>query len=582
MKKNSYSNKPTLYDRLVRNKFLTTVLLLLPIVYFIGYLAVYALNIPYLDDYRTFLTLPLDFQEATTLKEKWWVLIRRENYDHHLVINKLVGSLTLWLTGKINFKLLTFLGNISLLGIAYLFYRNSRQAILLFVPVLFIFFTAEHYQDTILYATCSLQHGPTILLVLLGFQLILANRKTSYFLLGILAGTIACFTSSNGLIFYPLVVVGLLLQKRFKEVAFFIILSTLPVYEFITTTSPEGSITSLITSHTFERFLTYFVFVGNFTAFISSFVIAQNTKIALLTAGLAGFVITVLAAFLFIKNLRRLFVEKDAKLLVLFLNLASLISIAFIGSFARPFVGIDFGLSERYFIYTVTLFVNLYAIFIATYPQTNKKFFVLATSLSVVFAFMAHFYYTPAVLYAQRTMFADVMNYQFTKQQLLTAYKNDPDAWKREFDSGIYTYPKQYVNRMITNIADAHKTIQLSEAFSQQRTSNDITERAMNEDHVYKLSVHCQDYNEYFDANKNETYLILYDKATNYCYAVPSMLLVHPIRSVLSMKQRYVYGAQNYILYQKLAKGNYHVGYLTVTEPKNKIIQWTTDFIEKP
>lgn len=126
----------------------------------------YAVNMPFLDDY-TFVLDQLHLQATPwTLRELVRVLFFPHG-EHVIVFARLTAILDYWLEGELNFRTLFWVGNVTLVGTAVLLVRLARQGGLspaLIVPVPWLLFQPQYYENTMTWAICALQHIPALFL----------------------------------------------------------------------------------------------------------------------------------------------------------------------------------------------------------------------------------------------------------------------------------------------------------------------------------------------------------------------------------------------------------------------------------
>ena len=103
-----------------------SLLVLLPIGLFYATAVLYSLNIPWFDDIENIPYFLLNWLNADTLSGKLSALFRPNN-EHRVVGARLVVLVQQALMGELNFRVLAFVGNLSVLGIFGLLVRNFRK-----------------------------------------------------------------------------------------------------------------------------------------------------------------------------------------------------------------------------------------------------------------------------------------------------------------------------------------------------------------------------------------------------------------------------------------------------------------------
>jgi hypothetical protein len=119
-----------------------------PVVLFWIVWSYYAVNVPKWDDHalRGFL---YDLDEETTFFGKIYQFFRQHN-EHRIVFDRLVAFIDYYVTGKLNFRHLMAVGNLSLIGIVLLlmdlFRREGRSAWYV-VPVPFLLLNLANWEN---------------------------------------------------------------------------------------------------------------------------------------------------------------------------------------------------------------------------------------------------------------------------------------------------------------------------------------------------------------------------------------------------------------------------------------------------
>lgn len=176
-----------------------------------------AVNAPVGDDYVMVFSFLKGFQAGGS-SEKLALLFSTHN-EHRVVLARLVILGIYYFFQEIDFRYLTFFGNLALLFIPLAFWfliRAPRQTKLLFLPVVSLGVFQPQARTCIFLGGTTIAQFYAALFCVLYFCLIFRNR-TLCFLSALLTYSVACVTLANGL-FLPLIgIPGLLYQKRFKS-----------------------------------------------------------------------------------------------------------------------------------------------------------------------------------------------------------------------------------------------------------------------------------------------------------------------------------------------------------------------------
>lgn len=191
------------------------VLAFLPICVFYSTLFSFTVNVPYWDDYDALLNFTSKFHESS-LHDKITLIFSQHN-EHRIVLSRVVTLVSSYLTGKINFKFLTLLGDLSLFGLLILFICSSfvlRKKLLFGVLLILLLFHPMYWGD-ICFATPSLTHVLALFLACASLYL-LKSASIGYYILSLLLAVLVTFTDGNGMFVFFAALPMLLYQKRYR------------------------------------------------------------------------------------------------------------------------------------------------------------------------------------------------------------------------------------------------------------------------------------------------------------------------------------------------------------------------------
>lgn len=221
-------NERTLTAR--KNPVWASLLVLLPIVLFYVTTALYSLNIPWFDDIENIPYFLLNWLNADTLSGKLSALFRPNN-EHRVLGARLVVLVQQALMGELNFRVLAFIGNLSVLGIFGLLIRNFRKTetrILWLLPATLLIFNLQFYAMTFM-TIMTLQYQLVIFLSFLAFHF-LAKDSTGYFWLAVGVAWLDTFSMGNGMMVWPSGIVLLAFQGRWKSLGLWTLLGGLAIF----------------------------------------------------------------------------------------------------------------------------------------------------------------------------------------------------------------------------------------------------------------------------------------------------------------------------------------------------------------
>lgn len=207
-----------------KNPVWASLLVLLPIVLFYATAVLYSLNIPWFDDIENIPYFLLNWLNADTLSGKLSALFRPNN-EHRVVGARLVVLVQQAIMGELNFRVLAFMGNLSVLGIFGLLvmnFRKSETRILWLLPAALLIFNLQFYAMTFM-TIMTLQYQLVIFLSFLAFHF-LAKENRIYFWLAVGIAWLDTFSMGNGMMVWPSGVVLLFFLGRWKELGIWTLL----------------------------------------------------------------------------------------------------------------------------------------------------------------------------------------------------------------------------------------------------------------------------------------------------------------------------------------------------------------------
>jgi len=138
------------------SRFIIWTLILLPVIFYCFFIFKFSINVPFWDDYDSFLSFLQDFDKQD-LVGKLGILFSQHN-EHRIFLARISGLLDYVLTGSLHFNHLIYFGNILLLLVGlflFLFHRRTKNELYTFLPITLLLF---NFQTASLWATGSLQH----------------------------------------------------------------------------------------------------------------------------------------------------------------------------------------------------------------------------------------------------------------------------------------------------------------------------------------------------------------------------------------------------------------------------------------
>jgi hypothetical protein len=327
-------------------------ILILPFALFFFNVIRFAVDIPVQDDYGIFVGFILGWLKAGGLIERLGLIFVQQN-EHRVAFARLVTLAEYSLTGKVNFSVLTVFGTIgwglSVALLCYVLAKKYSLSIVEVLPIPYILFMFTQFNNMFM-ATTAITFYSSILFSLLLF-LSLVKKKT---ILACLLFIIALFTNGNGVLLFPVGVLYLLLERRWREAGTYgasCLVFTLLF--FLNYQRPEG-LSFAAALRNLETLVSFpFAFLGN---------IVPSVDIALIL----GTVVVLALVYFVIFRTREHF---------LFLTAIWLLGTAALVALTRNSLGLEEAVSSRYAQYSLLAVILVYAwLLIAVRANRSKAF----------------------------------------------------------------------------------------------------------------------------------------------------------------------------------------------------------------
>jgi hypothetical protein len=384
----------------------------------------FSYNFPYYDDFQNLIQFICNFIQADSALVKTKLLFE-QNFEHRVVFAKLLTLLQYLITGQVSIKWLIFLGNLSLLGTVFIFarYLSKKQiSLLALLTMTCLLFQAQHYEDTISWATCSLQHAPCLFFSLWSFHLALARRNA--FASGSLA-LLALFTSANGLstVVIWLGIVFLTSKDRKKIIVPAILSLSITLAHLLTLTIHSGSLVTHATSNVGHKFILLLSFAGQLA---DSNVIGQMGPSIVLGALFLSPLVVIMVKLISGR-------QGDISTLqwLCGAGIATLVFVAFLIVFARGTdPDYDGFKMDRYKIYAAFFGVFAVAFYDGYWPAVrfgNMSRLAFAGS-ALVFSMASYYAYYGSIVNYRKTILANQYNYKWSKAIYYPVIYFDPQT----------------------------------------------------------------------------------------------------------------------------------------------------------
>jgi hypothetical protein len=398
--------------------------ILFPVAAWIVVICLYAVNIPWFDDFDPF----PDFLRQWFTEDSTWTrlsLLIQPNNEHRMVFGKLAALASYLVSGRLNFVFLQAVGACFTLGtslVIWAAFRRSGLKFWHFLPVTFFLFQFQDYL-VFIWSICSLQHQPVIFFVCLSVYLLSKNR----FFGGVTAAVCATFAMSNGIFVWVGGAVVLLLMSNFRQLVLWLAVGILSVGLYFYGMSAQGNESSFdfLIRNPHLSILGFLTFLGGLFDFFPWLRIEYRSVLPVLMGSLALIWLCMwFAAHAFsLTQLRLRFPEKLPRWAGRFINMKSeltlfstgvlvfLLSNALVIGLLRPRFGFFVMLVSNYKIYPA-LFISLtYLAFLASATEiraqvVSRWFFFGAILIWTLSAFN----YLPAISERRKYLIVNAYN----------------------------------------------------------------------------------------------------------------------------------------------------------------------------
>jgi hypothetical protein len=372
---------------------------------FYWFCVTYSVNFPYYDDFEALTKFVYDFHTHSSLLKRVSLLFA-QNFEHRVVLLKSVALVHYFVTGSLNFKALILVGNLSLLGcwlVFFLYYTKGQLPLSALVIVTGLLFQIQHYEDTVIWATCALQHAPCLFMTLVAVYAALQGRGWT----GLLAGALAMFSSANGIITPLLVIATLGWMGRPRQAAWggalFVALLALHITFF---TSHSGNLFANGFSYVPAKVLLWLAFAGQLIKHVTSDLYTQAVLGLLFLSPLLRM------GYLFLNG--RAAQISDLQWLCL-MGLTAVAFTGFLIVFVRTPTPDGIGMQmDRYNVYAsfFAVFASVYYLSLIRTHGERAAGWVLAV-VTLLFAVSTYFYYYEKVVDYRKVIMANQINWRW-------------------------------------------------------------------------------------------------------------------------------------------------------------------------
>ena len=416
-------------------KNLSIIVGILPILFFVYYVWQYTINIPFLDDNLYYTKAVVDVNKSQTFAEIFKIFMRQHTItEHKTPVSRIAAFLIYKITGKLNFFTFAQIGNLTLFGILFLFWRFFRKHawnVVYFLPIPFLLFQMQTNENQF-WMGCAWLYYPIGLWQMTTFYL-LSYQKPRYFIFAMLSAIFVTFIFSNGMfVFLPATLI-LLYQKRYKDLGIMVMIATVCLTIYFSNYTPSPIVPP---AFSIPNILTGFVLM------LGAYVDVQEFhNLSPFTATAVGLIIlgflTYGGVWLLNCYFKKTQIENLSKTSDILFIVASMIALSMsAGAVAYSRYTGEHGFEEmfvsRYRFMSVLLMCLAYLFSLLLTKNTIRKV-VLAVFLPITMLLYAYSYYIwhdYNVFYRER-LAAAAFNFKFHNSWVLYPFDND---WTNQVD----------------------------------------------------------------------------------------------------------------------------------------------------
>ena len=468
------------------------IILLIPILIYTVTVSIYAVNIPFWDDYDAILGSLSHMVQKETFLSKISSIVERHN-EHRIATTRLFSLISILLFGVVNFNFLIALGTSFLLGIFYIIVRTFKNELNIgwafLIPLSFLFFNFQYYENAD-WAMASIQNNGVIFFTLASIYTLYQRKHIA---IPLIFAVLATFTSGNGFLAFIIGIIILIDNKVDIKIHVLWLVSTLFFVGFNfygLSKNPDHPSIFYIFGHPLDAINYTIYFMGSYVNLFDSWL---GRKL-IMVAGLA-----LIGSILYLIYSKKFLQSKIISYFLLFLLLTTGLTVI-----SRAGFGIHQALSSRYALNSTLFFAFVYMFLLKT---LDKKFLSLFLVIGLIFSVGVF-----ALAYKFKTPLIKENRDMMLLSSIVPLYPNGEAAFrtlKAAERNDIYTIPNEYLRKAEAQKSNSEKGTLIQNMRFEIQSKN-------TEDYI--LFYNCHAFEDFNFNPKSRTILLLREANAEYAF----------------------------------------------------------------
>jgi hypothetical protein len=395
--------------------------IILPVIVFYWLFFKFTVNAPINDDYQAILDFINKVITTDSYTEKIKLIFSQHN-EHRIVYDRIWTIISYKLQKNVDFNFLSLIGNLSLLGIAIIFFKRFvllQKHVLLFFPITIFIFNLSLWEN-MTFAMAALSNFTVYLFILISLGFVTSNTldKKINLYLSLLFFFLATITQGGGLFILPVSLLILLYKREYYNFLIYVLFSVaLLVIYFCDYQKPAQNLDLLTSIVQSKQDIIYFAFAFLGNAFNYYLIYTNNVENSILFTTIIGSIFFLLFAYI-------TYTKYYKKNLFIYSIMLVIIISSFITAISRISFGLETAGASRYRINGVIFFIALYFWFIETRNFKKIIYVYLVSALSIVYYICINISQYQYLYIREKQTYSGILNYKSGNSGLLNGDKS--------------------------------------------------------------------------------------------------------------------------------------------------------------